>query len=209
MNKVSIIIADDHRIFINGLLLILKDEPWIDIMDIANDGKELLSLLSGHLPDIVLLDINMPLMNGLDAIVHIKRNYPKVKIIILSTYSEDHLIEKAKKSGVNAYLLKNCEKDELLETIRLVISDHTSFPYRAPAVIGSLDEEHIFLKQFKLTAREKEIIELLKNGATNKQIADQLFLSIYTVETHRKNLMRKLKLSSPSALMKFILEQGL
>jgi two-component system, NarL family, nitrate/nitrite response regulator NarL len=89
------------------------------------------------------------------------------------------------------------------------MTDHTSFPYRAPVVANSLDDEHVFLKQFKLTAREKEIIELLKDGATNKQIADQLFLSIYTVETHRKNLMRKLKLSSPAALMKFILEQGL
>jgi two-component system, NarL family, nitrate/nitrite response regulator NarL len=209
MNRVKIIIADDHRIFINGLQMILKDEPWIEIMDIANDGKELLGLLSTHTPDIILLDINMPLMNGLDAAVYIRRMYSNMKIIMLSTYSEGHLIDRARKTGVNGYLLKNCDKDELLETIRLVMSNHTSFPYRAPALASALDNEHVFLKQFKLTAREREIIELLKNGATNKQIADQLFLSIYTVETHRKNLMRKLKLSTPAALMKFILEQGI
>jgi two-component system nitrate/nitrite response regulator NarL len=209
MTAVKIIIADDHKLFIHGLQLLLQDEPWIEIIDVANDGKELLDILSRNLPDIILLDINMPLLNGLDAALHIRRSYSKVKIVILSTYNEDHLIERAKKSGVNGYLLKNCEKDELLETIRLVITNHTSFPYRAPSHQGILDDDDVFLKQFNLTPREKEIIGLLKNGATNKQIADQLFLSVYTVETHRKNLMRKLGLSSPVSLMKFILEQGL
>ena len=209
MTPVKIIIADDHKLFIDGLQLLLKDEPWIEIIDVANDGKELLDILSHNLPDIILLDINMPLLNGLDATVHIKRTYPQVKIVILSTYNEDHLIERAKKSGVNGYLLKNCDKNELLETIRLVMTNHTSFPYRAPSNAGTLDDDDVFLKQFNLTPREKEIIGLLKNGATNKQIADQLFLSIYTVETHRKNLMRKLGLSSPVSLMKFIMEQGI
>jgi DNA-binding NarL/FixJ family response regulator len=208
MTKVKIIVADDHKIFINGLQLVLKDESWIEIIDIAHDGKELLEILSKNEPDIILLDINMPRLNGLDAALYIRRTHSHVKIIMLSTYSEDHLIERAKNTGVNGYLLKNCDKEELLETIRLVMSNHTSFPYRAPAA-STLDEEHVFLKQFKLTAREREIIELLKNGATNKQIAESLFLSIYTVETHRKNLMRKLKLSTPAALMKFIHEQGL
>jgi two-component system nitrate/nitrite response regulator NarL len=209
MTPFKIIIADDHKLFINGLELLLKDEPWIEIIDIANDGKELLDVLSRNLPDIILLDINMPLLNGLDAALHIRRSYSGVKIVILSTYNEDHLIERAKKSGVNGYLLKNCEKEELLETIRLVMTNHTSFPYRAPSHKGILDDDDVFLKQFNLTPREKEIIGLLKNGATNKQIADQLFLSIYTVETHRKNLMRKLGLSTPVSLMKFIMEQGL
>ena len=89
------------------------------------------------------------------------------------------------------------------------MTNHTSFPYRAPSNSGMLDDEDVFLKQFNLTPREKEIIVLLKNGATNKQIAEQLYLSIYTVETHRKNLMRKLGLSSPVSLMKFIMEQGI
>jgi two-component system nitrate/nitrite response regulator NarL len=209
MTPVKIIIADDHKLFIDGLQLLLKDEAWIEIIDVANDGKELLDILSRNLPDIILLDINMPLLNGLDATMHIKRSYPNMKIVILSTYNEDHLIERAKKSGVNGYLLKNCDKNELLETIRLVMTNHTSFPYRAPSNSGMLDDEDVFLKQFNLTPREREIIGLLKNGATNKQIADQLYLSIYTVETHRKNLMRKLGLSNPVSLMKFILEQGM
>ena len=204
----KIIIADDHNLFVNGLQLLLKDESWIEITDIANNGKELLEILSKTQPDIVLLDINMPRLSGLDAAVHIKRTFPKIKLIILSTYNEDHLIEKAKKIGVNGYLLKNCNKDELLETIRLVMNNHTSFPYREPTAT-IFDKEDAFLKQFNLTRREMEIIQLLKNNLTNQQIADQLYLSVYTVETHRKNIMQKLQLNNPASLMKFIIEHGL
>ena len=115
MTPVKIIIADDHKLFIDGLQLLLKDEPWIEIIDVANDGKELLDILSHNLPDIILLDINMPLLNGLDATVHIKRAYTQVKIVILSTYNEDHLIERAKKSGVNGYLLKTATRTNFLK----------------------------------------------------------------------------------------------
>ena len=209
MTPVKIIIADDHNLFIDGLRMLLKDESWVEIIDIANNGKELLSLLSNSPADLVLLDINMPQLNGLDAAGHIKRTYPRIKLIILSTYNEDHLIERAKQRGVNGYLLKNCNKEELLETIRLVMSNHTSFPYREPITVRASDNDDVFLKQFELTKREMEIIQLLKNGATNKQIADQLFLSVYTVETHRKNIMRKLGLNTPHSLMKFVFERGL
>jgi DNA-binding NarL/FixJ family response regulator len=204
-----IIIADDHNLFVSGIQLLLKDQASMEVIDIANNGKELLGLLSHQQPDLVLLDINMPLLNGLDTAVHIKRTFPKIKLIILSTYNEDHLIEKAKQAGVNGYLLKNCNKDELLETINLVMTNHTSFPYREPASSTTFDKEDTFLKQFNLTKREIEVIQLLKNNFTNQQIADKLFLSIYTVETHRKNIMQKLQLNSPSALMKFIIEHGL
>ena len=157
---------------------------------------------------IVLLDINMPRLSGLDAAMHIKRTYPELKIIIVSTYNEEHLIEKAKRIGVNGYLLKNCSRDELLETIRLVMNYRTSFPYRSPVMSNIFDKEDGFLKQFNLTKREREIIQLLKDNLTNQQIAGKLNLSIYTVETHRKNIMQKLQLNSPS-LMKFIFDHGL
>ena len=204
-----IIIADDHNLFVNGLQLLLKDEQWIKIIDVANDGKELLDILSHTKTDIVLLDINMPRLSGLDAATHIKRTYPEIKIVIVSTYNEEHLVEKAKGIGVNGYLLKNCSRDELLETIRLVMNNRTSFPYRAPVMTNTFDKEDSFLKQFNLTKREREIIQLLKNNLTNQQIAVKLFLSVYTVETHRKNIMQKLQLNSPSSLMKFIFDHGL
>lgn len=207
--KIHIIVADDHNLFIDGLRLLLKEEDDIVVDDVANDGKELLSLLQQQKPDLILLDVNMPKLNGLEAMRHIKQTHPAIKIIMLSTYNEDHLIEKAKQYGANGYLLKNCNKEELLQTIRLVDTGHTSFPYRAPNVQNEFDEKDDFLRQFNLTKREGEIIQLVKRGFTNQQMAGQLYLSIHTVETHRKNIMQKLGLNSPVALMKFIVEHNM
>ena len=209
MDPVKIIIADDHTLFINGLRLLLKEEPRIEVIDVANDGKELLDVLTTTTPDLILLDINMPVLNGLEAARYIKRSYPAIKLIILSTYNEDHLVDKAKQAGVNGYLLKNSSKEELLQTIYLVMNYQSAFPYREPKKENLFDREDSFLKPFNLTKREMEIVLLLKNNLTNQQIADQLFLSIYTVDTHRKNIMQKLGLKSPAALMKFIIEKKL
>lgn len=205
-NQIHIIIADDHQLFIEGLTSLLSDENHIVIDNIANDGKELLELLQKQKTDIVLLDINMPKMNGLDAIRYIKQKNATTRIIVLSTYNEEHLIEKARLLGANGYLLKNCNKEELVQTIQLIFAGHTSFPYETPKLHSDFDERDSFLKQFNLTKRESEIIQLIKNNFTNQQIADKLYLSIYTVETHRKNIMQKLGLSHPAALMKFIIE---
>jgi len=209
MKKIKIIIADDHSLFINGLQLLLKEESWIEITDIANDGKELLDILHNNQPDLILLDLNMPTMNGLEASRRIKQNYPNIKLIILSTYNEEHLVEKAKQIGINGYLLKNCNREELLHAMSLVINNQSSFPYFAPKENNLFDRDDDFLKQFNLTKRELGIMDLIKNGFTNQQIADKLFLSIYTIETHRKNIMHKLDLNTPAALMKFIIENNL
>ena len=209
MKRINIIIADDHSLFINGLQLLLKEESRIEITDIANDGIELLDILQVNSPDLVLLDLNMPRMNGLDASRYIKQNHPAVKLIILSTYNEEHLVEKAKQIGINGYLLKNCNREELLQAVSMVMNNQSSFPYFEPKENNCFDKEDSFLKQFNLTKRELEIITLIKNGFTNQQIADRLFLSIYTVETHRKNIMHKLYLNTPAALMKFIVENNL
>jgi DNA-binding NarL/FixJ family response regulator len=209
MNKVKIIVADDHKLFINGLQLLMKDESWIEIIEIAHDGKELLDILHKNIPDLILLDINMPVLNGLNAVHYIKQAYPQMKIIMLSTYNEPHLIEKAKNLGVNGYLLKNSDKDELFHTIKLVNSGHLCFPYLSLQLENEFDSKDRFLKQFNITKREFEILELIKNNLTNQQIANKLFLSVYTIETHRKNIMQKLGLRSPIALMKFILENKL
>ncbi len=208
-HKIHLIIADDHQLFIDGLKRLLSDEADIAVDDVAADGRELLSLLQQQRPDIILLDINMPRLNGLEAIRIIKQQSIPVKIIVLSTYSDEHLVEKAKGSGANGYLLKNCSKAELLQTIRLVSSGHTSFPYREPTHENEFTANDHFLKQFNLTKRELEIVQLIKENFTNQQIADKLYLSIHTVETHRKNIMQKLELTGPAALMKFILENNL
>ena len=209
MNLVKIIIADDHSLFINGLQLLLAEEDWINVVDVANNGRELLTVLQKTTADLVLLDINMPQLNGLEATRLIKQSFPAIKLVVLSTYSEDHIVEKAKSFGVNGYLLKNCSKEELLQTIMLVMSGHTSFPYRAPKEISLLDKEDNFLRQFNLTKREIELLQLVKDGLTNQQMAEKLFLSIYTIETHRKNILQKLGLKNSVGLMKFIMQHHL
>lgn len=207
--KISLIIADDHPLFIEGLSLLLKTVPGIEILSVAGNGRELLGLLHTHTPDIILLDINMPGFNGFEALSRIKSFYPKIKVIMLSTYNEEHLVEKAKANGANGYLVKNAGKTELMDTIKLVAAGQSCFPYKPPAVIPAFDEQDPFLKQFQLTKREVELLQLIKQEYTNQQMADHLHLSIYTVETHRKNIMQKLNLKNPVELTKFILQYNL
>jgi two-component system nitrate/nitrite response regulator NarL len=196
---VKIIIADDHTLFLDGICSLLQQEDNLLVTHTASDGKELLDLLTIQQPDIVLLDINMPFINGLEATRHIRQLYPCTRIIILSSYNEPHLITQARNSGANGYLIKNCNREELIHTIRLVHAGGTSYPGKVMSTDTS------FLKPFNLTRREIEIVQLISKQYTNQQIADELHLSIYTIETHRKNIMQKLQLKTPAALIRFIL----
>ncbi|PJJ83321.1 response regulator transcription factor [Mucilaginibacter auburnensis] len=208
--KLSVIIADDHTLFINGLRMLLQNEPDIEILDVAADGKELMGLLNTHSPQLILLDINMPGINGLEALKRIKAYHPKIKVIMLSTYNEEQLIEKAKAGGAYGYLFKNVDKTELLSAMHSVVEGGTYFPQKATEIAhNNFDEPDPFLKQFQLTKREMELLQLIKENYTNQQMADKLFLSIYTVETHRKNIMQKLHLKNPVELTKFILQYNL
>jgi DNA-binding NarL/FixJ family response regulator len=207
--KLSVIIADDHTLFINGLCMLLQSEPDIEIMNIAANGKEVMSLLHTHAPRLLLLDINMPGMNGFDVLKRVKDYYPKIKVIMLSTYNEEHLIEKAKAGGADGYIFKNVEKDELLRVMRQVAQGQPCFPYKQPVINSTFGEPDVFLKQFQLTKREQELLQFIKQNYTNQQMANHLHLSIYTVETHRKNIMQKLNLKNPVELTKFILQYNL
>ncbi|WP_295715535.1 response regulator transcription factor [Mucilaginibacter sp.] len=207
--KISVIIADDHTLFINGLCMLLQNEPDIEIMNIAANGKEVLGLLHTNTPNLLLLDINMPGINGFEVLKRVKSYHPKIKVIMLSTYNEEHLIEKAKAAGANGYLFKNAEKSELLKAMRLVAQGELCFPYKQPVTNSTFNESDPFLKQFQLTKREAELLQFIKQDFTNQQMANHLHLSIYTVETHRKNIMQKLNLKNPVELTRFILQYDL
>jgi len=207
--KLKLMIADDHTLFIDGLCLLLKQSPDIEIMAIAGNGRELLGLLHNNSPDLVLLDINMPGFNGFEVLSRIKAYHPKIKVIMLSTYNEEHLIEKAKAAGANGYLVKNADKSELLQVINLVSQGQSCFPYKQPPASSVFDESDVFLKQFQLTKREVELLQFIKQNYTNQQMAEHLNLSIYTVETHRKNIMQKLNLKNPVELTRFIMQYNL
>ncbi len=208
-NIYKIIIADDHLLFVDGLKLVLKEESDLKVVDTAFNGNEFVRKSKSQEIDVALIDINMPLINGLDALKIIKKSKPELRMIILSTYNDEHLIEKAKNYGADGYLLKTTNKEELLETIRKVASGQICFPYRSQKNANSFDSNDQFLRSVSLTKREIEIIKLIKKEFTNQQIADKLFLSIYTIETHRKNIMQKLKLKSPIALHRFISEHNI
>ena len=148
-------------------------------------------------------------MNGFDVLKRIKDYYPKIKVIMLSTYNEEHLIEKAKAEGASGYLFKNVEKAELLQVMRSVAQGQLYFPCKQPVANSMPNEPDPFLKQFQLTKRETELLQFIKQNFTNQQVADHLHLSIYTVETHRKNIMQKLNLKNPVELNRFIMQYNL
>jgi DNA-binding NarL/FixJ family response regulator len=205
--KIRIMLADDHPLFIEGLSMMLRREPDFELCGIANNGREVLDMLPTTKPDLILLDINMPKMNGLETIKYIRQSYPNVKIVMLSGYFDEAIIKEAKIKGANGYLLKSSQRDELIHTIKMVYSGALfATPQQENQVTGEFLANDKFLAQFNLTKRERELIQLIKNGMTNQEIAQNLHLSVYTVETHRKNIMQKLKLNSPGALMKFIIE---
>ena len=205
--KIRIMLADDHPLFIEGLSMMLRREPDFELCGIANNGREVLEMLPTTKPDLILLDINMPKMNGLETIKYIRQSYPNVKIVMLSGYFDEAIIKEAKIKGANGYLLKSSQRDELIHTIKMVYSGALfATPQQENQVTGEFLANDKFLAQFNLTKRERELIQLIKNGMTNQEIAQNLHLSVYTVETHRKNIMQKLKLNSPGELMKFIIE---
>ena len=210
MNKINIIIADDHALFAEGMRALLNTETSIEISFIVSNGKELLMVLGKIPADMVLLDINMPELNGLEAARQIRKWLPQIKLIMLSTYNDEHLIKKAIEYGVHGYLLKTTDKEDLIFYIHEVMNGNKCFPdFIKKKKENVFDSKDIFLKQYNLTKREFEILQLIKQAFSNQQMAEKLFLSIYTVETHRKNIMQKLSLKSPAGLMKFISENNI
>jgi len=205
---IRIIIVDDHPLFGQGLASLLKEMPDMGVVGRMESSMELLEQFSNIQADLILLDINMPGMNGLEALRFIRQRSQAIRIIMLSTYSDEQLEEKARDLGANGYLLKTTSQDELVNTIRMVYGGKSCFPCKLANTKSEFADKDDFLRQFKLSKREKEIIQLIRDTYTNQQIADKLHLSIYTVETHRKNIMQKLQVKSPLALMKFLMNNS-
>lgn len=207
-DKIDLMIADDHPLFVDGLKLILGNSEAFNIVGIANDGKQLLYLLTQNTKtDVILLDVNMPNLNGLDTIKYLKQSFPEVRILMLTAYNDHKLIEEARRMGADGYILKNSSKADLTDAIQKVAAGEPVFQSQKELPLDdAFKKMDVFLRKYNLTKREKEILLYLKQTYTNQQIADHLHLSIYTVETHRKNIMQKLQLNSPAALVKFMIE---
>lgn len=204
--KKRILIADDHQIFLDGLKLIFSDHTDWQIIAEANDGNQVLEYFKTKVIDLAILDVNMPKPNGFEICKHIKQNYPLCKIMILSMYGDEQFMNEFIKMGVNAYVLKNAGKVELIAAMDAILNDQI---YISKALRIEKKDEDSFVKSLSLTQREKEIIVLLAQEKSSQEIADTLFISIFTVNTHRKNILHKLGIKNTAGLMKFASENNL
>ncbi len=216
MNKIKIILVDDHQIVRDGIKALLVDNSSIKIIGEAQSAYEFFNLLKTQIPDVVLLDIALPTMSGIEVSKILSSDFPKIKKLMLSMYTSEDFIFNAIKSGVNGYLPKNTTRDELLEAINEVyngreyfsksISDTILKSYLNSAKYGNSTSTD---KLSNLTKRENEILLYVVEGINNPSIAEKLNISIRTVETHKTSIMRKLNLNSTVDLVKFAIKNGI
>ncbi len=227
MQTVRTIIADDHQLFTEGLKNILKrsDNFQFEIIGQAQDGNELIPVLRRSYADLLLLDLNMPERDGLDVLESIRSEYSDLKILALTMYDEAKLVKTAFKAGVDGYVLKHTGPIELMDAIKIVMEGKTYVgegvdiignQYVSPDVMrgGSNGKERSkfedkFIQKYNLTKRELEILKLITQALSNKEIAKELYISDQTVSVHRKNIMRKLGVSNIAGLIKIAYDNSL
>ena len=213
MKKIEVIIADDHQMVAEGMKSLIEFDGEIDVKHIVPHGRELLRLLNFTEPDVVLMDIDMPVMNGFEAMQQIHKDYPNQKVIIVSMHEEKGLVKKMTDAGAKGFLFKNSDRDELIWAIKSVLEGRTYFTSKLTMNlinerpsghhVGSSDN-----KIASLTEREIEILKSIADGLSNKEIGEKLFISHRTVDTHRTNLMKKLEVNNIAGLIRYALKNG-
>ena len=210
---IKVIITDDHLLVIDGILAMLSDQPDIQAIGHAENGKALLDMLTTQQPDVILMDINMPGFNGIETTRQVKATYPNIQVLILTMHNDKESIANVLEAGAAGYILKNTGKKEMISAIKKVAAGGRYFSEAVTnMVMDSLTqptlpetaEPTVFL-----TPREKDILTLIAKELTATQIAEQLFITVNTVETHRKNLRQKLKVRSTGGLIKWAISNGL
>jgi len=204
---IKVLVVDDHSLVIEGISSLLESEEGIEIIGSAVDGRKCLEFLEKNHTDVVILDINLPDISGLDLCKQLKNQIPNLKIIALSTFNQSTYINKMMANGADGYLLKNVGKTELTEAIKKVFNGQTVLSEEVAKIVKisrtKLEATPI------LTKREVEVLKLVAEGLTNQQIGEKLFISIDTVDSHRKNLHTKLGVNNTALLVRFALENGL
>ena len=211
-HRTRIVLVDDHAIMRDGLLAILGNQPDLDVVGIAADGKSAIAVVDECLPDVIIMDLSMPRTDGTQAIARIKSKHPDIRVVVLTFHKEDAYIHAALEAGANGYVLKDDGSEELVGAIRNVRQGRSflspgvagrvmsGYLQRGPADAGSWES---------LSAREREVLKLVAEGYKTREIADYLSLSKKTVEKHRGNMMRKLDLHGVSAVTAFAIENGI
>ncbi len=216
--KITLVVADDHTIVRRGLVSLLSLNPELEVVGEAADGRAAVDMAIQHEPDVVLLDIGMPVLNGLEATRQIRKKVPHARILILSAFDNDEYVIQVVRSGANGYMLKNTTADELYQAIKTVYNGRT---YYSPSVSRVLFDEYLKsegatsesteapLPLSPLTTREREILQLIAEGETHTQVAEQLHISVRTVDTHCNNIMKKLDIHDRSGLVTYAIKNGI
>jgi len=214
MNSVRILLADDHTVMRNGLRLLLERQQHLQVVGEAADGRQAVALSETANPDVVVMDIGMPNLNGIEATRQIVNHNPRTAVAILSMHSDESYVIRALKAGARAYLLKDSAEADLLAAVRALTEGKSFF---SPAISKILVEDYMRQLESRgvedtyelLTNREREILQLLAEGRTNKEVANMLNLSLYTVETHRTHILQKLNLHSVPELILYAVRKGI
>ncbi|CAI8230682.1 MAG: putative transcriptional regulatory protein NarL [Cryomorphaceae bacterium] len=203
---INIIIADDHTIFLEGITALISSE-YINVIANCKNGQEVLDFLKAQYVDLVISDINMPVMDGITLVKKIKKLYPKTKIMMLSMYEERHIINKAIKAGANGYMSKNSGKKDILNAIESCMrGEKAIFTRQSKFTQKSIQNTDKSIKEISLTNREKQVLKLITQEASNSDIALSLNISKRTVETHKKNIALKLGATNTIGLIKIALK---
>jgi two-component system, NarL family, response regulator NreC len=213
MSKIKILIADDHKILRQGIRSLLAPQPDFEVVGETADGPETLKETFKLKPDVVLMDIGMPNLNGFEATRQIKKKLPEVKVLFLTMYQDDEYVLQALHSGASGYVLKDVAVEELVTAIRAVNNDQY---YLSPSISRTVIDAYLRKTEKGekepselLTAREREIVQLIAEGYTNKEIAAKLFISVKTVDAHRSHIMEKLDIHDVAQLVKYAIRKGI
>lgn len=208
--NLRIIIADDHPFLVEGLKVVLEEIDGVQVLEPAANGRQLLDRLRQSPADLVLLDLNMPQMDGIEVLKILKKEFPNVKVIVLTNYNHPELVKEVNTWGAKGYLLKNSSSLLLKKAIETVAAGQTWFADKEspdqPVSHYYIDD---FMKKYQLTRREAEIIKMIASGLTSKEIGKQLFISEFTINAHRRNICRKLNIHTPIGLLNFAKEHRL
>ncbi len=214
MNSIRILLADDHTVMRNGLRLLLERQPNFSVVGEASDGRETVRLAENLSPEVVVMDIAMPNVNGIEASRQITGAHPETAIVILSMHSDESYVIRALKAGARAYLLKDSAEGDLIAAIHAITEGKSFF---SPAIsrilvedyMRQLEQKHVEDTYELLTAREREILQLVAEGKANKEVAAMLNLSIYTIETDRTHILQKVNLHTVPELMLYAVRKGI
>lgn len=205
MDRLKVLVVDDHPMVLEGMQAMLSQIDFVEVSGLASNAYQAMELLKADIPDIVITDINMPEISGIELTAKIKKEYPIVKIIAMSTFNERNYISQMIAHGASGYLLKSASKEEIEDALLTVSSNKL---YMSLSLELGRQEQEDINNVPTLTRREKEVLILIAEGFTNPQIAERLFISPYTVDSHRKNLLTKFVVSNTAGLIKLAAKYG-